>query len=61
LGDLKNASGEIPHPNGKVVVSYVEEGSKWKIKLDLPENTSGVFVWKGKTYLLKAGQNLFNI
>jgi alpha-L-rhamnosidase len=61
LGELKNASGEIPHPNGKVTVSYVEEGGKWNIKLNLPENTSGIFVWKGKTYLLKAGENAFKI
>jgi hypothetical protein len=61
LGDLKKASGEIPHPQGKVSASYVLEGNKWKIKLDLPKNTSGVFIWKAKSYILKAGENLFII
>ncbi len=55
LGELKNASGEIPHPNGKVSVEYIEDKSVWNIKISLPEKTSGVFVWKGKTYPLKSG------
>jgi alpha-L-rhamnosidase len=61
LGDLKNASGEIPHPNGKVAVEYMEDKGIWKVKVNLPEKTSGVFVWKGKAYPLKAGENLLDI
>ena len=61
LGDLKNASGEIPHPNGKVAVEYVLENAVWKIKVSLPNKTSGIFVWKGKTYPLKSGENLFRL
>jgi alpha-L-rhamnosidase len=61
LGKLKNASGEIPHPNGKVAVAYFENSGIWKIKISLPQKTSGVFVWKGKTYPIKAGENSFTI
>ena len=61
LGALTKVSGEIPHPNGKVAVSYLLVGSKWKIKISLPQNTSGRLVWKSKTYLLKAGDNAFVI
>jgi hypothetical protein len=61
LGDLKNASGEIPHPNGKVAVDYAKDGSIWKMKISLPLNTSGIFIWKGKTYHLKAGGNSLTI
>jgi alpha-L-rhamnosidase len=61
LGSLKTASGEIPHPNGKVAVEYTLNGSVWKIKIMLPQKTSGVFVWKGKVYPVKAGENLFKI
>ena len=57
LGTLTHVSGEIPHPNGKVVVSYVLEKDKWDIKISLPSHTSGQFIWKNKTYLLKAGEN----
>ncbi|MCR8561512.1 alpha-rhamnosidase [Mucilaginibacter sp. BJC16-A38] len=61
LGDLKTASGEIPHPNGKVAVDYVLDGGVWRIRIDLPQKTTGIFVWKGKTYLIKTGENLFKI
>ena len=61
LGDLKTANGEIPHPNGKVTVDYKMEKSLWKISISLPQKTSGVLVWKGKTYPLKAGGNSFSI
>ncbi len=61
LGDLKKASGEIPHPNGKVSVEYIADKTVWKIKISLPQNTSGVLVWRGKTYPLKAGDNVFRL
>jgi alpha-L-rhamnosidase len=61
LGDLKKVSGEIPHPNGKVAVSYTFNKDKWKINISLPHNTSGILVWKAKTYILKAGDNSFLI
>lgn len=61
LGDLTNVSGDMPHPNGKVSVSYKLDNNKWKIKIELPANTSGTLVWKSKTYVLKAGANVFEI
>jgi alpha-L-rhamnosidase len=59
LGSLEHASGEIPHPNGKIVVSYAKNGTGWKINVNLPPKTTGIFIWKGKTYPLRAGENLF--
>ncbi|MDB5156453.1 MAG: alpha-rhamnosidase [Mucilaginibacter sp.] len=61
LGDLKIAAGEIPHPNGKVAVAYTLNGNIWNIKLTLPPKTGGVFVWKGKTFALKSGENVFRM
>ena len=61
LGGLVNISGEVPHPNGKVAVAYSFEKGKWRIKVGLPVRTSGVLVWKGKTYPLTAGKNLLVI
>ena len=61
LGGLVNVSGEVPHPNGKVVVAYDFEKGKWRIRIVLPGGTSGVLVWKGKTYSLAAGENTFGI
>lgn len=61
LGTITDVSGDVPHPNGKVTVSYKLNKGKWEIGLNLPENTSGTFVWKAKTYTLKAGNNKFSI
>ncbi|WP_051129994.1 alpha-L-rhamnosidase-related protein [Pedobacter arcticus] len=62
LGVLTNASGSIPHPNGTVSVFYVlQTGNTWKINILLPTNTTGKLLWKGTSYELKAGENLFVI
>jgi hypothetical protein len=57
LGELKNANGKMPHPNGAILANYQFENNKWKIEITLPEKTTGRFIWKGKTYLLKSGTN----
>jgi alpha-L-rhamnosidase len=61
LGTLKMISGEMPHPNGKIAVSYVNKKNKWNVSINLPENTSGFFQWKGQRYMLKSGANSFSI
>jgi len=61
LGTLTNVSGEIPHPNGKVFVSYTLKDDKWRIKISLPQKTSGILVWKAKVYPLKEGDNSLTI
>ncbi|RCH53688.1 alpha-rhamnosidase [Mucilaginibacter hurinus] len=61
LGSLTKISGEILHPNGKVAASYLLDKGKWKIKISLPQNTSGKLVWKGNEHVLKAGDNSFSI
>jgi alpha-L-rhamnosidase len=57
LGKLTNVAGAIPHPNGKVAVSYVLDHGKWAISISLPAKTSGTMIWKGQRYALKAGDN----
>ncbi len=57
LGKLTHASGAIPHPNGQVSVAYRLENGKWNISITLPATTTGKFVWKGKVYEIKSGEN----
>jgi hypothetical protein len=59
LGQLKNISGEIPHPRGKIFVSYQLEDGKWKIQISLPDKTSGHLVWNNNNYPLREGKNEF--
>jgi alpha-L-rhamnosidase len=56
LGVIEKISGAIPHPNGMITVAY-EHTTNWMMQIDLPANTPGVFIWKGKKYLLKPGRN----
>ncbi|MBS1505887.1 MAG: alpha-rhamnosidase [Bacteroidetes bacterium] len=55
LGALKEASGSIPHPNGKIEVSYKSEKNSWKVEIKIPEGTTGQLVWKGKNIQLEPG------
>jgi len=57
LGTLTHIGGSIPHPAGTVTVRYDKQGSKWKIKVSLPDKTPGVLVWMNKEYALKPGEN----
>jgi len=57
LGILNKVSGEVPHPNGKIKVNYFLKHKKWNINIDIPVNTSGIFIWKGDKYDLKGGNN----
>jgi alpha-L-rhamnosidase len=59
LGQIKNISGEMPHPRGKIFVSYQLEDSKWKIQISLPSQNFGNLVWNDKDYPLKTGMNDF--
>jgi hypothetical protein len=61
LGKLTHIGGEIPHPNGKVAVSYRLDQGKWRVSISLPAKTSGILVWKGKAYELKVGDNKLTI
>ena len=59
LGTLTSVSGDMPHPAGKVSVSYTLKNNKWQIEISLPQKTSGILVWKTKTYVHKGGENSF--
>lgn len=57
LGTIKSIGGEIPHPNGKIKVKYREANGHIDAIIDLPQTTTGQFIWKGKGYVLKEGKN----
>jgi hypothetical protein len=57
LGQLKEASGSIPHPAGEVSVRYKVENGNLKGEVKLPEGVTGKFIFNGKSVLLKSGLN----
>jgi hypothetical protein len=60
-GELKNISGEMPHPNGTITASYRLQGGDWDIRIGLPPGTSGRLIWHSRQYVLKAGMNVFRL
>ena len=57
LGDIKEISGSMPHPQGDIAVEYNMNGENLTAEISLPENVSGEFIWNGKVYDLKGGVN----
>jgi alpha-L-rhamnosidase len=57
LGSIDAISGEMPHPNGKITVNYQVKQGLMQAEINLPEKTTGNFVWKGKKTPLRAGKN----
>ena len=61
LGKLREASGAIPHPLGKVKVDYkVSKNGHMKASIQLPETVSGRFIWNDHEYPLHGGQQLID-
>ncbi|HTM80125.1 alpha-L-rhamnosidase C-terminal domain-containing protein [Asticcacaulis sp.] len=57
LGDLKDLSATVETPYGPVRVNYIQTKSGLTTEIDMPSGLPGEFVWKGKTWSLKAGKN----
>ena len=60
-GNLQNISGEIPHPDGTIKVSYIKKGVSWNVLVELPGKVTGSFQFLGKSMVLKPGKNAFII
>jgi alpha-L-rhamnosidase len=58
-GQLKNISGYMPHPKGRISADYKQIDGKWNFSVELPATVSGIFIWKGKSYKLHDGKNFF--
>ncbi len=61
LGAIGRISGEMPHPDGKISVSYDRSGGDLKAEITLPESVEGTFIWKGKEHELKGGSNVIRL
>jgi hypothetical protein len=58
LGELRQASGSVPHPKGAIAVRIERRGTNGvKAEVELPEGVPGTFEWQGKTRELKPGRN----
>ncbi len=60
-GNLHKLSGTVPHPAGNITASYTLLSGRWNIVVNLPATLSGSFIWNGKHFPLKPGNNKFVI
>jgi hypothetical protein len=56
LGNRRQVSGRMPHPDGMISVSYDLEETN-RATIELPAGITGTFVWRGKELPLKDGRN----
>ena len=56
-GSITRFHASVPHPRGKIEFIFERSGAVVKATIRLPEQTSGEFVWQGKTRELHAGGN----
>jgi hypothetical protein len=61
LGKIQKIAGEMPHPNGNIIVDYEIKNNQRLAAIQLPIETTGTFVWQGKSYILKGGNNTFKV
>jgi hypothetical protein len=55
LGQLTEASGEVPHPSGRITVHLRRAGAELEADIELPKNTQGTLYWRGKEAPLLPG------
>lgn len=61
LGSIEKIGGEMPHPAGKIKVSYDNSGNRLNAEITFPEGIKGTFIWQGIKYDLNAGRNVIRI
>lgn len=56
LGELKEAKGNMPHPDGEIKVALTRKGKDGiEAEISLPAKLKGDFIWKGKAVKLNGG------
>ncbi len=56
LGSLRRVSGRVAHPRGDIEVELTRVGASGvRAHVTLPPGTTGVFVWRGQSRVLRAG------
>ena len=62
LGELQQAKGVMPHPEGEISVSLQRKGAEGiTAEITLPKSLTGIFIWKGKKVNLKGGAQKIDI
>ena len=60
-GGLKKLESELPHPRGTIRLRAKFEGARVEATVELPAETTGVFVWGGRETELKPGMQTLRL
>jgi alpha-L-rhamnosidase len=61
LGGLKNLTAAMPHPRGKIEMSYVVGTSGTTARITVPDGVPAKFIWHGRTYALRGGEQILQL
>ncbi|MBZ5595904.1 MAG: glycoside hydrolase family 78 protein [Acidobacteriia bacterium] len=56
LGTLQSVKASMPHPKGRVDVSFAVSASGTEASIHCPDGVPSKLIWQGKTYPLHAGE-----
>ncbi len=58
-GELQQASGRLPHPDGDILVAFERKGAQGiQATITLPPGLTGTFIWKNSVKLLRSGRQV---
>ena len=57
LGELGSVKASMPHPKGRIAVTYNLKNGRFNANIHLPIGLNGVFEYQGHKFLLKEGDN----
>jgi hypothetical protein len=58
-GELQQASGRLPHPDGDILVDLKRKGTQGiQATITLPPGLTGTFIWKNSVKLLRSGKQV---
>lgn len=62
LGELQQASGRMPHPDGEILVTLERSGAQGiQAEIILPPTLTGSFIWNVKLIPLKGGRQIIKL
>jgi alpha-L-rhamnosidase len=62
LGNLQNVSAAMPHPKGRIEVSYrAESGGATSATIRVPEGVPARLIWKSRIYTLRSGEQTLQL
>ncbi len=60
-GTLQRVQASMPHPKGRIDVSFAASGNSTEAKINCPDGVPAKLIWRGKTYPLQGGTQTLHL